>query len=71
VGVGPFSQVRSDRVRGNSLRLHQGRFRLNSRKNFFSERVMKHWNRLPREVMESPSLEVFQKGVDMALQDVV
>lgn len=58
-------------MRGNDLKLHMEKFRLDIRKSFFSEEVFERWNMLPREVVDSPSLEVFMQHVDVAPRNMV
>ncbi|KFP97364.1 hypothetical protein N329_11839, partial [Haliaeetus albicilla] len=55
----------------NGSKMLRGRFRLDIRKHFFTERVVKHWNRLPREVFDAPSLSVFKRHLDNAIDSML
>jgi len=70
-GEGLFTRACSDRTRGNSFQRKEGRFRSDIRKKFFTVRVMRHWNRLPREAVNAPSLEVFKARLDGSLRILV
>jgi len=66
-----FSKACCDRMRGNGFKLREGRFRLDTRKKFFTMRVMEPWHRSPREVVNAPSLETLKVGLDGALSNSV
>ncbi|KAK4832330.1 hypothetical protein QYF61_021859 [Mycteria americana] len=66
-----FALGSSDRTCGKGSKLQQGRFRLDIRKHFFTERVVKHWNRLPREVADAPSPSVLKRHLDNALNSML
>lgn len=68
MGVSLVLQVTSDGTRRNSLKLCQGKFRMVIRQSFFTERVVKYWNRLCRDMVVSPSLETFTTHVNGALR---
>ena len=66
-----FTRVDSDRTRGNGLKLRQGKFRLDIRKKFFTQSVVTHWNRLPKEAVDALSLKAFKARLDVALDSLV
>ena len=70
-GEGLFIRVFNDRTRGNGFKLEDGRFRLDIRKKCFTVRVVRHWNRLPREIVDVPFLESFKARLDEALSNLV
>jgi len=61
----------NNRTRGNGFKLKKGRFKLAIRQKFFTMRVVRHWNRLLREAVDAPSLEVFKARFDGALSSLV
>jgi len=66
-----FSKACCDRTRGNIFKLREGRFSLNIRNKFFTMRVVKHWNRLLKEVVEASSLETLKARLDGALSNLI
>jgi len=63
--------VCSDRMRGSGFKLEEGRFRPDIRKKFFTVRVVRHWNRLSRDVVDAPRLEAVKARLDGSSSNLV
>lgn len=70
-GSGLFFLASIDRTHGSGLKLHQGRFRLGIRKQVLKGWVFKHWKRLPRQLVNAPSLSVFKRYLGDALNSIL
>ena len=66
-----FLEVCSNRTRSSGLKLEHRKFHTNMWKNFFMVRLTEHWNRLPREVVESPSVEILKTHLDTYMCDLL
>jgi len=66
-----FTKACCNKTRGNGFELQEGRFRLDIRKIFFTMRMMKHWDKLPREVVDALSLETFKVRLDGSLSNLI
>ena len=66
-----FTRSDSDKARGNGFKLKEEEIRLDNRKKFFTQSVAKHSNRLPREVVDAPSLDMFKDRLDGSLGNLI
>jgi len=66
-----FSKASCDKTRDNDFKLRESRFRLDIRKKFFTMRAAKHWNGLPRELVDASFPETFKVKLDGALSNLI
>ncbi len=70
-GEGFFVRACGNRTRRNGFKMEEGRFRLDIKKKSFTVRVVRHWNRLPREAVDAPTLKAFKTRLDGALSNLI